>query len=107
MSSNYIETDVLIIGSGLAGGTAALNLAKKGYNITLVTRSFDSTDSNTYHAQGGIIYKNPNETIQTLSRDIINAGDGMCNIPAVEFLSEKGPGLVEKVLINELNIQFD
>jgi L-aspartate oxidase len=53
-------TDVLIIGAGIAGATAALHLAKDPQRrIILLTRSPDPHDSNTRWAQGGIIHRGP------------------------------------------------
>ena len=105
---DFIRTDVLVIGAGLAGGSAALQLADDGYDVTVITRSFEIEDSNTYYAQGGIIYKNPDDdNAADLAKDIINAGDGLCLPEAVHLLSEKGPALVRKVLIEKLHIDFD
>ena len=53
----YLETDVLILGSGVAGATTALVLADAGVPVTVATRAAKAKDSNTYWAQGGIIYK--------------------------------------------------
>lgn len=36
--NDLIQTDILILGSGIAGGTAALQLAEAGYNVTVLTR---------------------------------------------------------------------
>jgi L-aspartate oxidase len=55
--ANYLETDVLIIGCGIAGGVTALQLADSGIPVTLITRSKQAEESNTFYAQGGIIYK--------------------------------------------------
>jgi len=47
------KTDVLIIGSGIAGCTAALELVREGFNIMLITKAKDPRGSSTFHAQGG------------------------------------------------------
>ncbi len=52
-----IQTEVLIIGCGIAGSTAALKLADAGVPVTVITRTARPEESNTYYAQGGIIYK--------------------------------------------------
>ena len=52
-----IETDVLVLGSGVAGATAALGLADNGVQVVVATRAEAPEESNTYYAQGGIIYK--------------------------------------------------
>ena len=48
-----IHSDVLIIGCGIAGGTAALELADAGLDVVIVTRAAAPAESNTYWAQGG------------------------------------------------------
>ena len=52
-----IQTDILVIGSGLGGLAAAWDAAKRGCEVTLLTRASNPEDSNTYRAQGGIIYR--------------------------------------------------
>ena len=105
--SECIETDVLILGNGIAGGIAAILLAEQGIDVTLVTKSDDSHESNTYYAQGGIIYKGLDDSPNLLADDIKRAGDGLCSPSAVEILSNEGPDLVKDILIDKLNIQFD
>jgi aspartate oxidase len=51
-----IETDVLIIGCGIAGAAAALRLAEnRQRQITILTRTHNAAESNTRYAQGGIV----------------------------------------------------
>jgi L-aspartate oxidase len=105
--NELIQTDVLIIGSGIAGGSAALKLADAGYHVTVITRALDSTESNTYYAQGGIIYRGENDSPELLAKDIFHAGAGHCNPSAVKILSEEGPTLVKQFLIDRLEVPFD
>jgi L-aspartate oxidase len=102
-----IETDVLILGSGIAGGIAAILLAEQGVNVTLVTRNGNSHESNTYYAQGGIIYKGKEDSPALLAEDIKRAGDGLCNPAAVDILSNEGPESVKNILIDQLGVPFD
>jgi L-aspartate oxidase len=51
-----LHTDVLILGSGIAGLTAALKLAEQKLQVTIVTREKKPEVANTFWAQGGIIY---------------------------------------------------
>src|SRR5688572_15373720 len=102
-----ITTDVLIIGCGIAGGTAALKLAEAGIDVTLVTRSQKAEESNTYYAQGGIIYEGVGDSPELLSQDIQRAGAGYCNPRAVVLLAERGPRLVRDFLIDEIGVAFD
>ena len=52
-----LQTDILVIGSGLGGLAAAWDAAKRGCEVTLLTRASNPEDSNTDRAQGGIIYR--------------------------------------------------
>jgi L-aspartate oxidase len=104
---DLIQTEVLIVGAGIAGGTAALQLAEAGVPVTVVTRTREPSDSNTYYAQGGLVYRGENDSSALLAQDIENAGAGHCNPSAVAVLSEDGPPLVESILINRAGVQFD
>jgi L-aspartate oxidase len=102
-----LETDVLIIGCGIAGGTAALQLAEAGVAVTLVTRAWQPEESNTYYAQGGIIYRGGADSPALLAEDVIWAGAGHSYPPAVNILAEEGPPLLRQLLIDTLNVPFD
>jgi L-aspartate oxidase len=105
--ANYLETDVLIIGCGIAGGVTALQLADSGIPVTLITRSKQAEESNTFYAQGGIIYKGKNDSAELRIEDLIRAGAGHSNPRAVKLMAKKGPGLVQKILLEKLKIPFD
>ncbi len=102
-----LQTDVLIIGCGIAGATAALQLAEAGIQVAVVTRATDPTDSNTYHAQGGIIYRGKDDSPELLAQDVLRAGAGHSNPTAVRILAEEGPALVKSLLIDKYGVQFD
>jgi L-aspartate oxidase len=102
-----IETDLLIIGCGVAGGTVALRLADAGIPVILVTRAADPNDSNTRWAQGGIIYKGQQDTPDLLVADILRAGAGHSSHAAASILAEEGPGLVENILLDRVGVEFD
>jgi L-aspartate oxidase len=100
-------TDVLVLGTGIAGLAAALAAARDGASVTLVTRAHDEQESNTYYAQGGIVARPPGDTPEQLAADIERAGDGLCSPEAALLLAREGPELVEKLLIEELGVPFD
>ncbi len=100
-------TDILIIGSGLAGATAALAAADEGKHVTLVTKTKELISGNTPYAQGGIIYKGLNDSPEKLKKDIMIAGDGHCWEVAVDQLVNMGPELVKNILIDRCHVDFD
>ena len=53
MNTECRQTDVLIIGSGIAGCSAALALADAGYQVTLITKAVQAQEANTYTPRGG------------------------------------------------------
>src|SRR6202140_1650293 len=101
------RTDILVIGSGLGGLAAAWDAAKRGCEVTLLTRAHEPEDSNTYRAQGGIIYRGHDERPEQLVADILSAGAGLSSPEAASLLSHEGPRLVKQILIDELQVPFD
>jgi len=100
-------TDLLIIGCGIAGCSAALAAAKLGISVLMITKTREPEESNTFYAQGGIIYKGDNDSEELLIKDLMRAGADLCKKDAVRMLSKKGPKLVENVLMKELKVNFD
>ena len=107
MESDCIETDVLILGSGIAGGIAAFVLAHAGIHVTLVTRSARPEESNTDSAQGGIIFRGKDDSPDLLIEDILRAGGGLSYRKSAEILALEGPKLVQEILIDSLKVPFD
>ncbi len=105
--SECLQTDVLIIGCGIAGSIAALQLADEHIPVTVITREYEPEESNTFYAQGGIIFRGQEDTSALLRKDILNAGAGYCNPAAVDVLIESGPGLVKELLIEKYGVGFD
>ncbi|MBS0626462.1 MAG: L-aspartate oxidase [Verrucomicrobia bacterium] len=99
--------DVLIIGAGIAGATAAIELAKKGWHVVLLAAGTNVWQSNSSWAQGGIVFSGEGDTPEKLISDIEEAGAGLCSRAAVEQLARLGPNLVEKFLVEEIAVPFD
>ena len=104
--TNRSHYPVLIIGTGIAGLTAAFSLARSGVEVLLITKASDPADCNTSWAQGGIIYQGANDSPKKLVNDIIQAGAGLCDLDSVKFLANEGPRTVEKILIDEADVPF-
>src|SRR5258707_5665536 len=103
-----LETDVLVIGCGIAGATAALRLAEDpSRRVTLIARAADPNDSNTGFAQGGIIHRGPDDQVELLVQDILAAGAGASFPGAARILAEEGPRLLDEILIKISKINFD
>lgn len=100
------KCDVLIIGAGLAGALLAYELAKKNLRVTLISAG-GPDESNSFFAQGGIVYKGQRDSEKLLAKDILKAGAGLCNTKAVELVAKLGPKLVKEILIDEIEVPFD
>ena len=100
------NTDVLIIGSGLAGATAAITAAEEGKDVIIITKTDKLKSGNTPYAQGGIVYKSNEDSPKKLKQDIINAGHDDSWEIAVDQLCNDGPKLVKEILIDKLKIDF-
>ena len=103
-----MQTDVLIIGCGIAGATAAITLAADSQRqITIVSRAERAIDSNSSHAQGGIVGRGIDDSVELLEEDILTAGVGLSYPVAVKQISERGPQLLQKFLIEQVGLEFD
>ena len=66
---NQKHTDILIIGMGLAGITAAITAAESGKKVTIITKTKEFSSGNTPWAQGGIVYKGLKDSPEKLKAD--------------------------------------
>ncbi len=97
MSSATIDCDFLVIGSGIAGLTFALNVSEHG-TVVVVTKKND-TESNTNYAQGGIAaVLGGDDNLDLHIRDTLVAGGGLCHEDAVRILVEEGPQRVRELM---------
>src|SRR5450432_2296289 len=104
MTSAPSETDFLVVGAGVAGLRAAIELASAGRVVVLAKR--EVTDSNTQWAQGGIAAALSDEDEVSLHlQDTLVAGDGLCNPQAVKVLVEEGPERIDELVA--WGTQFD
>ncbi|MDF1568569.1 MAG: L-aspartate oxidase [Spirochaetaceae bacterium] len=100
------DTDVLILGSGIAGLSAAIRAADTGLRVRIITKADTFDDSNTAWAQGGIVGPARNDDATTLSKDILGAGGALCYGKAVNQLAVEGPPLVDQFLVGECGVEF-
>jgi L-aspartate oxidase len=101
-----MQCDILIIGAGLAGVTTALYLADQFDHIIVVSKSSNKALSNTYQAQGGIVYDGEGDSPELRTKDILYAGAGLCYQPHVDILTQEGPEVVRDLLMNQAHIDF-
>jgi L-aspartate oxidase len=104
--NDVIETDILIIGCGISGSSAALEAAESGLKVIVVSKYDQMEESNTYYAQGGIVSLGRDDNPELLMKDIMETGDGINNPDAVKVLSTEGKKLVDSILIEKLDIPF-
>jgi L-aspartate oxidase len=98
-------TDVLVVGSGVAGLTVALHLREAGLHVTVVTK-VNIDDGSTRWAQGGIAaVLGPLDTPEAHAFDTEIAGVGLCDPAAVRVLVEEGPARIKELI--RLGAEFD
>ena len=91
-----IETDYLIVGSGIAGLITALRLARHGRVLVITKKA--SAESNTNYAQGGIAsVVSPVDSFETHVRDTLDAGAGLCDEAVVRHVINRGPGCITEL----------
>jgi len=98
------EIDFIVVGAGIAGLRASVELASAGRVLCLAKR--EVTESNTQYAQGGIAAAlSDDDEVSLHLDDTLKAGDGLCNAEAARILVEEGPLRIEELI--EWGTQFD
>jgi len=91
------ESDFLVIGSGIAGLLAAIELAHHG-TVNIITKK-ERSDSNTNYAQGGIAVPiGEGDSVDLHIRDTLNAGCGLCHPEVVDFVIRHGEACLDKLI---------
>jgi L-aspartate oxidase len=104
LSQKTYHVDYVVVGSGVAGVRAAIELSAAG--SVLVLAKADLSESATAYAQGGIaVALSDEDEIGLHEQDTINAGDGLCNPEAVALLVEEGPRYIAQLI--EWGTEFD
>ncbi len=100
------QTDLIVIGSGLAGLAFALKSANAGYRISVITKESLSENSS-YYAQGGIAAVwSLEDSYESHIQDTLNAGAGLCNRSAVEYIVKRGPKSIEWLIKNGVSFSM-
>ncbi|VAW47018.1 L-aspartate oxidase [hydrothermal vent metagenome] len=101
--NHSLKTDVLIIGTGIAGLTAALKLAQN-HSVILLAKSA-LTEGSTNYAQGGIAgVMDPFDSIEAHIKDTQDAGAGLCDLKAVTVVTSHAKEAIHELI--ELGVPF-
>lgn len=103
-----MQTDVLILGSGIGGLSTAIQIAQKrpDLKITVLTKTNEG-ESNTRYAQGGVaaVWNEEVDSYEKHKEDTLDAGDGLCDQDIVEIVVKEGPERVREII--EWGARFD
>jgi len=96
-----MQTDFLVIGSGIAGLTFALKVAEAcpDKRVTVITKTI-SDETNTKYAQGGVaaVWDEDSDDFNKHIEDTLIAGDGLCQQETVEVVVKEGPQRVREII---------
>lgn len=96
-----MQTDFLVIGSGIAGLTYALKTARQfpDKKVTVITKT-QADETNTKYAQGGIagVWDENRDSYDKHIEDTLIAGDGLCNEAIVEIVVKEGPERIKEII---------
>src|SRR6056297_2601765 len=103
--TEHNETDVLVIGSGIAGLASALAAAREGADVTVATKATRPEGASSWWAQGGIAIAR--DEPEQFKQDIVEASSGTADPEAVDVLVENANDAVRDVLLETLDVEFD
>ena len=97
LSRKVYQVDYAVVGSGVAGVRAAIELSQAG--SVLVLAKSHLSESATAYAQGGIaVALSDEDEIGLHEQDTVNAGDGLCRAESVALLVEEGPKYITQLI---------
>ncbi|MBK8013322.1 MAG: L-aspartate oxidase [Deltaproteobacteria bacterium] len=98
--------DALVIGSGLAALTYALEASRLGRRVVVVTKRV-ATEGSTNYAQGGIaaVLNTAKDSFEQHVEDTLTAGAGLCRRPVVEMVVRAAPAVIERLA--SVGVKFD
>jgi L-aspartate oxidase len=100
----HASTDFIVVGAGVAGLRAAIELARAG-RVTVIAKD-SLQESSSEYAQGGIAAAlSDDDEVELHEQDTLTAGDGLCDAQAVRTLVEEGPAAIEQLI--EWGTAFD
>ncbi len=103
-SKPHVQTDFIVVGAGVAGLRAAIELASAGRVLVIAKDSL--RESSSEYAQGGIaVALNDDDEVELHEQDTLVAGDGLCDAEAVRTLVEEAPAAIEQLI--EWGTAFD
>jgi len=104
LSQKSYHVDYVVVGSGVAGVRAAIEVSRAG--SVLVLAKSDLNESATAYAQSGIaVALSDEDEIGLHEQDTLNAGDGLCRAESVALLVEEGPQYISQLI--EWGTEFD
>jgi len=103
-----MKTDILILGSGIAGLSLAIKLARQmpDRSILVLTKT-NEEETNTRYAQGGVaaVWNPEKDNFDKHIADTLDAGDGLCKREIVELVVSEGPKRVQEII--DMGARFD
>ncbi len=100
-----MQYDVIIIGAGVAGLYAAINLPKT--KKVLVINKRETFKCNSFYAQGGVALARDKDDIPTHITDTLNAGDGLCCDNAVDMMSNNSREIIDDIINRGFDFDSD